>query len=148
MGWICPTRPSTHVANRWAPRCKKPCRLAVRSSRTEKLRTFSKKDFFRAHRGSFRGLCAVCHVPWLAYFLAVPAAPVRLNAAWVSAKTPYCDKLADLWHTWPYSQVQWHTPASCSCTMPIEVVQCHCAVVAAMMRRVASHSEGLGWGGK
>ena len=62
------------------------------SSRTEKLRTSQKYFFcfstlFRAHWGAFRGLRTVGHITQLAYYLMVPAAPGRLNAAWAPGKT-------------------------------------------------------------
>ena len=56
------------------------------SSRTEELRTCSKKIFFDPFLGPLFAVCAVGHIPCLAYYLAVPAAPGRLNAAWVLTK--------------------------------------------------------------
>ena len=38
---------------------------------------------FRAHRGALRGLRAGGHIPWLAYYFAVPTALGGSNATWV-----------------------------------------------------------------
>ena len=49
--------------------------------------------FLKAHWGAFRGLRTVGHVPWSAYYAAVPAAPGGLNVAWVTGKTHTSERL-------------------------------------------------------
>ena len=77
--------PSTPLANKWAPICKKPCHLAIPIIKDWRIADFLKKDIFRplfrARRDAFRGLRC-----WPACYSAVPAAPGRLNAAWVLTK--------------------------------------------------------------
>ena len=52
MGWICPIWPSMPLATKWAPTCKKPCRLAVPLVQDWKIANFLKKNslFFRLFR--------------------------------------------------------------------------------------------------
>ena len=86
-----PMWPSTPLATEWASICKSHAVWQSPSSRTEKLRTFSKSNFFdlllRAHSGDFCGLRAVGHISWLAMLVGWHAswrfqpAAGRLNTA-------------------------------------------------------------------
>ena len=54
---------------------------------------------FRAHRGVFCGFRAVGHILWLTYYLTVPAAAGRLNAALVAGK-PHTSERSVLYGTY------------------------------------------------
>ena len=84
MGWICPMWPSTLLVTKWAPMCKKVMSFCSPHHQGLKNCGLSQKNIFKFSiffpRGDFCGLRAVGHMSWLANYLAVPAAPGRLNA--------------------------------------------------------------------
>ena len=93
MGWICPMRPSTPLATKRAPVCKKSCLLAVPLIKDWKIADFLKKyfsfsfDFFLGPPGCFPRFLRCRPYSWLAYSLTGLAAPERLNATWAAGKT-------------------------------------------------------------
>ena len=96
IGWICPMLPDVSFATKWALMGKKPCCSPPHQGL--KIGSFSFhyylfSIFLKAHWGAFRGLRTVGHVPWPAYYAAVPATPGGLNVAWVTGKTHTSERL-------------------------------------------------------
>ena len=134
MAWICPIWPSPCLATRWAPICKKPCRLAVSLIKEWKIADLF--NFFRPFLGPTRVLSAVfallamfCswHTTWRFWSHQegwiqrwFEGKPLLWKNGWFMAYIwPYSQA-----HIWPYSQLHslgclqghlWVTPTIVSC---------------------------------